>query len=77
VINLLSFAETKRDRAEVKKNVRYSKSSTKETMTVTKADPVSITRKTKLGGEKRHALQRQDEKVPYFEGTSREEIFVL
>ena len=38
----LSFAETKRDRAEVKKNVRFSKNLTKETMTVTKAKPVRI-----------------------------------
>jgi len=32
--------------------------------------------KTKLGGEKRLALQRHDEKAPYFEGTSRDEISV-
>jgi len=39
----LSFAETKRDPAEVKKNVKFSKNSTKEMMTVTKAEPVNIT----------------------------------
>jgi len=41
----LSFAETKRGRAKVKKNVRCSKKSTLETMTVTKAKLVRITRK--------------------------------
>jgi len=41
----LSFAESKRDQAEVKKNVKYSKNSANETMTVTKAKPVCITGK--------------------------------
>jgi len=37
-----SFVEMKRDWAEVKKNVKFSKNSTKETMTITKAEPVHI-----------------------------------
>ena len=41
----LSFAEVKRNWAEVKKNVRFFKNSTKEMMTVTKAEPVCITGK--------------------------------
>jgi len=41
----LSFVEMKRDWAEVKNNVKFSKNSTKDTMTVTKAEPVRITRK--------------------------------
>ena len=38
----LSFTETKRDRDEVKNNVRFSKNSTKETMTATKDEPIRI-----------------------------------
>jgi len=34
----LSFVELKRDRTEVKKNVKFSKRSAKEMMTVTKAE---------------------------------------
>ena len=41
----LSLAELKRDRVEVKKNVKCWKNSTKETMTVTKAELVRITGK--------------------------------
>jgi len=41
----LSFVESKRDRAEVKKNNKFSKNSTNETMTVTKDEPAHITRK--------------------------------
>jgi len=39
----LRFAEMKRDWAEVKKNVKFSKNSTKETMTVNKDEPIRIT----------------------------------
>ena len=38
----LSFVEPKRDRPEVKKNVKFSENSTKEMTTVTKAEPVHI-----------------------------------
>jgi len=31
--------------------------------------------KTKLRGEKKHALQKHDEKAPYFERNPREEIY--
>jgi len=44
--NSLSFAETKRDWAEVMKNVKFPKNSTKETVTATKAEPIRITRKS-------------------------------
>ena len=37
-----SIAESKRDQVEVKKNVKFSKNSTKETMTVFKAELVRI-----------------------------------
>jgi len=35
--NSFSVAESKKDRAEFKKNVKFSKSSTKEAMTISKA----------------------------------------
>jgi len=41
----LSFAESKRYRTKVKKNVKFSKNSAKETTTVTKAEPIRITEK--------------------------------
>jgi len=44
----LSFAESKRDWTEVKKNVKFFKNSAKETMTITKAEPVRITGKPNL-----------------------------
>jgi len=37
-----SIAESKRDRVEVKKNFKFSKNSTKETMTVSKTEVVCI-----------------------------------
>jgi len=37
-----SVAELKKDRAEFKKNVKFSKNSTKETMTISKAEPFRI-----------------------------------
>jgi len=40
-----SVAESKKDWTEVKKNVKFSKSLTKEVMTVSKAEPVRITGK--------------------------------
>jgi len=43
--NYLSFAELKRGRTEVKKNVKFSKNSTKEMMTITKNELVRITGK--------------------------------
>ena len=54
----LSFAETKRDRAKVKKNVRFSKNSTKEMMTATKAEPICITGKPNL--EERRGMPFKD-----------------
>ena len=50
---MLSVAKTKRDWAEVKKNVKFSINSTKETVTITKAEPVLITGKPNL--EKKEA----------------------
>jgi len=44
----LSFAESKRDRIEVKKNVKLFKNSAKETMTITKDELVHITGKPNL-----------------------------
>jgi len=44
----LSFGETKRDRTEVKKNVKFSKNLAKEMMTITKAMPIRIIRKANL-----------------------------
>jgi len=38
----LCFAESKRDQAEVKMNVKFSKNSTNEMMTATKAKPVRM-----------------------------------
>jgi len=40
-----SVAELKKDRAEFKKNVKFSKSSAKEAMTISKTEPVRITRR--------------------------------
>ena len=40
--NSFSIAKSKRDWSEVKKNVKFSKNSTKEMMTVSKAKPVHI-----------------------------------
>jgi len=44
----IGFAESKRDRTKVKKNVKFSKNSAKETMTLTKAEPFRITGKPNL-----------------------------
>jgi len=44
----LSFAESKRDQAEVKKNVKFSKKSANETTYVTKTEPVGIIGKPNL-----------------------------
>ena len=41
----LSIVESKRDRAEVERNVTFSKNSTKVTMTISKAELVRITGK--------------------------------
>jgi len=40
-----SMAESKRDRVEVKKNVKFFKNSIKETMTISKVEPICITGK--------------------------------
>ena len=39
------IAKSEKDRAKVKKNVNFSKNSTKEAMTISKAEPVWITGK--------------------------------
>jgi len=54
----LSFIETKRDRAKVKKNVRFSKNSTKETMTATKAKLIYIIGKP--NSEKKRGMPFKD-----------------
>ena len=40
--SFFSVIESKKDRAEFRKNVKFSKSSTKEAMTISKAEPVWI-----------------------------------
>jgi len=48
----------KREWAEVKKNVRFSENLTKETMTVTKTEPVYIT--GKLNSEEKRGIPFKD-----------------
>ena len=58
----LSFSETKRDCAKVKKNFKFSENSTKEMMTVTKAELVRIIGKphleVKRGMPFKHTMRR-------------------
>jgi len=60
----LSFAELKRDRAEVKKNVKFSKNLAKKMMTVTKVEPVRIAGKPNLEVKRRIPFKDMMRKRP-------------
>jgi len=54
----LSYADSKRDQTGVKKNVKFSKNSAKEMMTITKAELVRITGKPNL--EEKRSIPFED-----------------
>ena len=60
-----SVAESKKDRVEFKKNVKFSKSSIKEVMTVSKVELVWIIERTNTD-EKRSAPLRTTQEVTLF-----------
>jgi len=49
--NSFSFAKLKKDNIKFKRNVKFSKNSTKETMSISKAEPVHIIGKPKVEDE--------------------------
>ena len=46
--NSFGFIESKKDNSEFKRNVKFSKNSTKEAVSISKAEPVQITGRPKL-----------------------------
>jgi len=69
-----SIVELKEGRLEVKKNVKFSKNSTKETLSLRLSK--FVLQENQTWRRKKRAFQRHDKKVPYFERTSREEISI-
>jgi len=50
--NSFGFTELKKDKAKFKISVKFSKNSTKEVISISNAEPVRITRKSKLEDKK-------------------------
>jgi len=57
--NSFDFAESKKDKAKFKRNVKFSKNSTKEVMPISKPKSVWITGKPKLEDKKSTLLRMQ------------------
>jgi len=69
--NSFNFAESKKECAEFKRNVEFSKNLTKEAMSIFKLEPIWITKRPKL--EKK----RKGQEASYAKKSPREEISIL
>jgi len=73
--NSFGFVKLKMDTVEFKRNVEFSKNSTKEAMFISKAEPIQITRRPKLE-EKMSAPFRCDREASHAKRTLREEVLI-
>jgi len=72
--NSFIFTKLKKDKVEFKRNVKFSKDSTKEAMSIFAGEPIQITRKPKLDYKKsasfkdmtkRHPTLKEDQENTY------------
>jgi len=59
----LDFAESKKDKAELRMNANFFKNLNEEAMPMSKAKPVRITKKSKLEEKKKACLSRMQQGV--------------